>query len=59
MVFPQPGTREPQHEPEHNAQNPLLRQLWTEAAERLGEPGPGADAPGGGSPALPAADNPH
>ena len=34
--------------------NPLFRQLWTEAAELLGQPGP--DAAGAGSPAAPAAE---
>jgi len=38
---------------EQDAEDPILRQLWTEAAELLGRPGP--DAAGAGSLAAPAA----
>jgi len=42
---------------EQDAEDPILRQLWTEAAELLGRPQP--DSAGAGSPATPAAEKPR
>ncbi len=42
---------------QNQPKNLELHQFWTEAAELLGLPGPGAYS--AGSPAAPAADKPH
>jgi hypothetical protein len=42
---------------EKDPKNKELLQLWAEAAELLGQPGPGAS--GAGSPTAPAGDKPH